>query len=170
MTTLDDSTAQPVGSSPIEPVQLSPEQEDLCQRLDDLHAKSGHATKPSYMFRGAIFISQNALRTNPDWMAQAANSLREILYEFNLKDGLEQYGSVGSKKPGVQQEAGRVFGILTKLAHHGRGRGKKIEYTAVDFEKLVADFERVMKEVLQRQVDIHEEIDMVVGLDPQTIA
>lgn len=175
---MDASLPQAIGESVVEPVVLSPEQEDLCKRLDDLHMRNGLKAKPSDMFRGAIFVARTQLRNNPDWVAQAANSLRDILYPFgnsnvpNKEEALRQYGSVRADKPGFAQEVGRVLGSLTELAHHGNSRGNSVDfstYTPTDFENLIADFERVMSDVLLRQIDIHQYVDSLLTLDPQEL-
>lgn len=160
------------------PPNLTPEQEDLCIRMDELHVLNGLKTKPSDMFRGAVFVSKTYLRNNPDWVAQAANSLRDILYPFNgnkfanKEEALKQYGSVHANQPGFAQEVGRVLGSLTELAHHGNGKGKSVDFSTfkpTDFENLVADFERVMGDVLLRQVDIHQEVDSILSLNPEDV-
>ena len=175
----DSPIPQSLGESVVDPVVLSYEQEDLCKRLDDLHTRNGLKTKPSDMFRGAIFTARIQLRQNPDWIAQAANSLRDILYPFghlnvpNKEEALKQYGSVHANKPGFAEEVGRVLGSLTELAHHGNGKGSSVDlstYAPTDFESLIADFERVMSDVLMRQIDIHQEVDNILSLNPQDLA
>ncbi len=177
---MEDPTEQSsvVGENLEAPVQLSPDQEKLCRRLDDLYANSGFDIKPSDMFRGAIFVSRNRGKNNPDWIAQAANSLREITYQFKGKDGipnkeiaLEKYGSVHARKPRFASELGKIHDEATELAHHGNGNNGKIDYgnyRRIDFEKLLARFELVMTELLRRQVDIHHEIDDLLNEDPET--
>ena len=70
----------PVGDTPLPPARLTSEQEDLCSRLDELYQPYDLHVRPSEMFRGAVFASRAECRNNPDWIAQAAHSLREILY------------------------------------------------------------------------------------------
>jgi hypothetical protein len=175
---MDNQLPQSVGESLVSPVVLSPEQEDLCQRLDDFHARNGLKTKPSNMFRGAVFVSQTFLRNNQDWIAQAANSLRDILYPFNgnntpnKEEALRQYGSAKAEQPGFANEVGRVLGSLTELAHHGNGRGSSVDFSTfspTDFENLISEFERVMGDVLLRQIDVHHEVDSILALSPEDI-
>lgn len=174
----DNILPQSIGEIVIEPIVLSADQEDLCSRLDDLHMINGLKGKPSDMFRGALFVARTQLRNNPDWIAQAANSLRDILYPYgksgipNQKEALKSYGSVHAGKPGFIQEVGRVFGSLTELAHHGNSKGNSIDcetHSPTDFQNLIADFERVMGDVLLRQIDIHQEVDNLLSLDPQEL-
>ena len=156
------------------PPSLTSRQNELCKRLDELHAKYGLKTKPSDMFRGAIFAIRAEFRNNPDWIAQAANSLRDILYPFgdggvpNKEEALRQFGSVRTDQK-FTRELGRIFGTLTQLAHHGNGQGN-IDYatfTPEAFEQLFSDFERIMLDVLMRQIDIHQEIDKVLAVGPE---
>jgi hypothetical protein len=180
MTSPDDSILRPIGSSPIEPIQLSQEQIDLCQRLDDLQERSGVGMKVkvkfSDMFLGALFVSQPQLRKNPDWIPQAANSLREILYHFRNKEGKEkafrQYGSVHGDKDGFLEKSKSVENDTHELAHHGNGREKNIDilaYTASDFEELLEEFQKVMKELLSMQIDVHNEFDAILSIDPTQV-
>ena len=67
------------------PINLSDDQEELCRRLDEWHKKSGLSPRPSDMFRGAVFAIQDECSSNPDRIAQAAHSLREILYPYQSK-------------------------------------------------------------------------------------
>jgi len=176
---MEKQSSQPLGENLFKPAPLSPDQEDLCRRMDELHTSNGLKTKPSEMFRGAIFVARSQLRNNPDWIAQAANSLREIIYQFNGKKGapnkekaLRQYGSVLANKPGFATELGKVFNEVTELAHHGNGKSGTIDFSNFkpsDFDQLIARFERVMTELLRRQVDIHQEIDALLGFKKEDV-
>jgi hypothetical protein len=180
---LDINHQDHVGESPSGPVRLTRRQEDLCRRLDDLHTRSGLDAKVkaklSDMFRGAVFVSQTNLRNNPDWIAQAANSLREIFYHFHEKNGVtkdeafRKYGSVhGWKKGFFKKIADDVDNDLHELAHHGNGRNKNIDitnYTSSRFEKLLEDFEQVLAKLLTRSVDVHNEIDDILESGPDAI-
>lgn len=170
---MNDTDAQSVGRMDLPPPSLNSTQEELCERLDELHTLHGLLkAKPSDMFRGAVFASQLQVRANPDWIPQTANSLREILYPFgnegipNKEEALRRYGSVR-----VDEEVGRVFGALTELTHHGNSRGSSVDfltYTAATFERLLADFERVMRAALSRQLDVHAEIDDIFESETPT--
>lgn len=167
----DDALPQPTGSSPLPPVILTPEQEELCRRLDELHSQRGLKTSPSGMFRGAIYAARAECRSNTDWISQAANSLREILYPLMRRkdDALKMYGSAADT-PDIQ-ELSRVYGKLTELAHHG-SESRTIDFPNFklsDFEKLMADFERCMRNALTRQVDIHGKMDLILSAAPTTI-
>ncbi len=156
----DQELPQSVGDVLLPPPSLSPKQEELCKRLDLFYIQNKLEVKPSDMFRGAIFAMKAELRSNPDWMAQAANSLRDILYPFghedtpNQDEAFRQFGSVR-----------RVFGTLTQLTHHGHGRGNMdyLNFSPADFENLVSSFEDAMFNLLDRQIDIHKEIDSIMA-------
>lgn len=176
----DKSLPQPVGGGQLPPSSLTPEQEDLCKRMDKLHVRYGLKVKPSDMFKGAIFAARIECRSNPDWVAQAANSLREILYPFwsRYVDGItdrkaeafKKYGSVRVDENFIQ-DINRVYGLLNDLAHHG-STSQNLDFatfTIADFENLLLRFERVMRDALMRQIDIHQEIDRILSNDPLQI-
>lgn len=168
-----------IGGGNLLPPSLSPEQENLCNQLDALHNIYSLKVLPSNMFRGAIFASRNELRSNPDWISQAANSLREILYPFysvhvqgiptKKKDVLKEYGSARADDDDLIERMGRVYGLLNGLTHHGNVEKNSIDlkiFTPLDFEKLLKDFERVMHDALARQLDIHQELDQILTAEP----
>lgn len=162
------------------PVTLTSEQEDLCKRLDDFYSQHALAIKPSELFRGAIFAMRAECRSNPDWIAQAANSLREILYPFwspqvksitvKKSKALEGYGSVLVDE--IIQSVNTLYGRLNDLAHHGATATNFnfLEFSLSDFEKLLADFENVMRDALTRQLDLHSELDKILDSGPEGIA
>lgn len=172
---VNEGLPQPTGISTLLPVSLNPEQEELCKRLDELHDQYRLKVKPSEMFRGAVFASRIECRTNPDWISQAANSLREILYPLssrqvgdNMGEAFKKYGSILIDES-VMQEVGRVYGRLQNLAHH-RSTSSNVDFanfTASEFEQLLAEFERVMQAVLTRQIDLHTDIDKILSGDPE---
>ena len=161
----------PAGNIPLPPVLLTPEQEDLCRRLDELYDPYRSYVKlPSEMFRGAIFASRAECWNNPDWIAQAAHSLREILYPLwsprhksvpdKKEDVFQRYGAALFDET-ITDEVGRVYGRLTNLAHHDSASSTK-----TDFEELLTDFEVSMGQALTRQLDLHKEIDQLLREDP----
>lgn len=148
------------------PVSLTPAQEELCRRLDELYDLYGLEPRPSAMFRGALFaIREN--QNNPDGLAQAAHSLREILYPFwskrittvpYKKDAFERFGSVFADD--IEENIGSIYGTLSDLAHHGIKRNLDFSnYKISDFESLRNEFETSMRWALTRQIDVHNQID-----------
>ena len=168
----------PISDTPLPPVRLTQEQEDLCGRLDELYQPYNLHVRPSDMFRGAVLASSAECRNNPDWIAQAAHSLREILAPIlssrpepgsgtvyipdDMREVFERYGSA-SMDSALRDEVGRVYNRLSDAAHHNRNAT-----TLPDYEQLLIDFERCMGQALTRQLDLHSEIEeIVLGGPPQ---
>ena len=177
---MDGTQSQLEGENLLSPIILSSKQEDICKRLDDWHGKYGLKIKPSDMFKGALFAARTECRSNPDWLAQATNSLREILYPFWSKhvdgiadrkvEALKKYGSVKVGNS-FEQEIGRVYGNLNELAHHGNVsvNNNFLSFKPADFEKLLEDFEKIMDVALSRQIDVHKEIDSIILINPKNM-
>lgn len=69
------------------PLKLEPHQEWICNYLDRLNEKEKmcpEGVSPSDLIKGALVVVFDK-NTNPDWMAQAAHSYREILYGLGGK-------------------------------------------------------------------------------------
>lgn len=159
----------PLSDTPLPPVRLTQEQEDLCRRLDELCQPYNLHVRPSDMFRGVVFAGRPECRNNLDWIAQAAHSLREILALLlssrpgsgtesaympdDMREAFERYGSA-SVDSGLMDDVERVYNHLNDVAHHNR-----VSTTISDFEQILADFERSMGRALTRQLDLHSEID-----------
>lgn len=178
----DESLPQAVGEIALSPIRLTDEQEDLCQRLDDWHGLDGLKVKPSEMFRGAVYAMRQECRSNPDRLAQAANSLREILYPFQSphvknvsekKDrAFKKYGSVRVNEEFFIKSVKPLYEDLNDVAHHGVA-AKRIDFLSItdsELVKLLADFEKIMRSALERQLDIHKEFDDILAAGPPLIA
>ena len=166
---------QALGVSPLPPVRLTPEQEDLCRRMDELYAPYNLHVRPSDMFRGAVFASRAECSSNPDWIAQATHSLREILDPIlkpesdhgigrlhipeSKREVFQRYGSVSVDI--VIDQVGRAYNRLSHAAHHNENL-----LASSDFGLLMADFESTMSRALIRQLDLHSEIDAFLSSDP----
>ena len=137
------------------PIKLTSQQEELCRRLDALNQSTIQGQKLSEMFRGAIFAIREENRSNPDWMAQSAHSLREILYQFNSrwKDAFRLYGSATIEEE-KSKSLGKLYGKINAVAHH------QDDLSAEKYEKLIEEYESVLLWALARQVDVHKQIDM----------
>lgn len=173
---MDQQSPESLGDNTLPPISLTPEQENLCERLDNWYSQYNIMVRPSDIFRGAIFAARTECRSNPDWIAQATHSLRDILYPFwggndgvpKKEEALKGYGSVKANGK-LTQEIGRIYGSLTELAHHGNGRGNSIDFLNFkisDFANIVSDFERAMIDALMRQLDVHNEIDKILSQSP----
>jgi predicted RNA-binding Zn ribbon-like protein len=158
----DKNLPESYGSKRLPPVSLSREEEDLCWKLDKFYKFYNLNKKPSEFYKGAIFAARDENRSNPDWLAQAAHSLREILYPFfspqikkvkdKKKKAFEKFGSVGSKLI-KDEEIGKLYNKLQDVAHH-----RFIK----DFENLRQEFIKIIKKALAYQTDIHKLIDEIL--------
>jgi hypothetical protein len=167
-----------------EPLSLTDRQQRLCARLDDFHATAGRAeAAPSEMLIGALYTMRPAQRgRNPDWMAQAAHSLRELLYPFyknnaTRRDAFVRYGAAG-EAGALSKAINAHYGLMTSIAHHEwsealnnpivktLGVAKDADRISV-FESAAHAFEDVLLRALRRQLDVHTEIDRFLseGLD-----
>ncbi|MBP7796669.1 MAG: hypothetical protein KA059_07855 [Elusimicrobiales bacterium] len=160
---------------------LFSEQEELCRRLDNFHKTSGIQLPIalSSLFRGALYAMRYEYASeNPDWMAQAAHSLREILYPFMRGNKRKiafktSYGSTYDECK-LNQDVGRYYNFITDIAHHnfceagqnslvGGSKNTPITITRKVFEEVVFQFGKILYEVLRRQIDAHHEIDTLLA-------
>ena len=142
------------------PIKLKTQQEELCRRLDSLNQRTIQGRALSIMLTGAIYATREECRSNPDWMAQSAHSLREILYQFKSKktkinwvDAFDTFGSVTTEDEKFKEIIGRVYNKITKVAHH------QLDLSSDEYEKLIDEHERVLLWALDRQIDVHNQID-----------
>lgn len=178
MPIMADELESSLSTSGTQSVSLTPAQEKLCRQLDELYDLYGLEPRPSAMFRGALFAIREA-QNNPDWLAQAAHSLREILHPFwgpkikavpdRKKNALKKFGSVFADD--IEKNIGSIYGTLSDLAHHGvdAPRLDFSNYTLPMFENLIARFETSMLRALTRQSDLDNEIDHFLSSDPSQI-
>lgn len=157
-----------------------PDQEELCKRLDALYQVSGMQLNvlPSSFFNGALYAMR--YKENPDWMAQVAHSLREILYQFKDNGGwpnaLVSYGSTYDKNR-IGRDVGTYYNFITDIAHHrfakaeanpliGGMKDKPVSITAEIFESIILRFGNILFVILRRQVEVHKEIDDILSQTP----
>ena len=135
------------------PIKLTNQQEEICRRLDALNLSTIQGKELSKVFRGAIYATREECRSNPDWISQSAHSFREILYPYSSKekDAIRDYGPA-TKEEKTFQLLGPVYYNMTDVAHH---QPISIE----DYEKLIEDSQRELLRALDRQVDVHKQID-----------
>jgi hypothetical protein len=165
-----------------ETLSLTEKQRWLCGRLDELY-KAANRTRgvPSDMFRSALYVMQPVQRgRNPDWMAQSAHSLRELLYPFfkskaevGRRDVLSRYGVAGDADA-LSKAIAVHYSFMTSVAHHEWEQAAKNSIVktlpvlngndrALLFEAALSAFEDVLFRALQRQLDVHAEIDAFVS-------
>jgi hypothetical protein len=166
------------GTGSGEALSLTDKQRWLCGRLDELYqAANRTGGVPSDMFRSALYVMQPAQRgRNPDWMAQSSHSLRELLYPFfksnaevGRRDALSRYGVAGDADA-LSKAIAVHYSFMTSVAHHEweqATRNPIVKMLAVSdgndrallFEAALSAFEDVLFSALQRQLDVHAEID-----------
>jgi len=178
----DELLLQPTGNASSTPVSLTPEQEELCRRMDELFAMDGLKARPSDMFRGALRVVGDG--SNPDRIAQAAHSAREILYplisveisEDNLIKLFREYATRhgGSSRNSNQEfrdtfvELDTVYGKLSDLAHHGTApktltAEEFANFSDREFEELIEEYINLLGRALRlQQVYVHAVIDEIV--------
>lgn len=154
-----------------------PEQEKLCVRLDEFSQRSGNKLEfqLSSLLRGALYTMR--YKENPDWMAQVAHSLREILYQFKgWSDAFVEYGSTYDKTK-IGQDVGIYYNFITDIAHHnfkeaatspliGGTKDNPVVVTADIFENVALRFGKILFAVLRRQIDAHREVDDILVQGP----
>ena len=179
----DKSLPQSVGEISSEPIYF-PRKDEVCKRLDEFYKSSGVQKDilPSSLFEGALYAMRRGYRdNNPDWMAQVAHSLREILYQFRTVNKkwvieLNRYGSTYDKKKRTEDIA-RYYNLITNIAHHNLKEAKKspiiggsknnpVDVTPDIFEKIVFQFGDIIFAVLRKQIDAHNEIDKILKTTP----
>jgi hypothetical protein len=171
---LDTQIPQPVGEVVVAPAPLDPKLDDLGKRLDDLFSINGRTgERPSDWLRGAVFVGQEKLHANNDWVAQAAHSLREILYRLcsprmgggddATRKFLTKYGAAQDVTTSFA-ELDALYDKLCRIAHHEIRVEDTDEKT---FDNLLAKFDRVMTAALERQLDVHGKIDDLLAQPPE---
>ncbi len=150
--------------SMLPPIKLTAQQEELCRRLDSLNHITIHGQELSNMFRGAIFATREECRSNPDWMAQSAHSLREILYLFNSPKtkgkkykgnwikAFRSFGSATVEDENFVRIIGEGYGKISNVAHH--------QHVSIEeYDEIIEKYQNVLLWALTRQVDVHVKID-----------
>jgi hypothetical protein len=88
-----------VGSA-LPAIKLSHEVIGLGKYLDEIYKSSQIGSlmlTPSKILEGAFYVIRPECRSNPDWMSQASNSLREILYPFHKTSNINSIFSLYMK-------------------------------------------------------------------------
>jgi len=130
------------------PFVLTERQKKICEYLDILNNGQRFCNvPPSDLFKGALYsIYQDNRKLNPDWMAQASHSLRDIIYGFpKAKTKHEAIKKIANKyqEEEMAKEAAALlfdlYNVLTSIAHHFRGKNsledtrKRLERNGIVF-------------------------------------
>jgi len=175
---------EPVGVEVQEPIHF-PRKEELCRRLDEFHSSFGigRGSKPSEMLRGALHATRKEYRkNNPDWMSQAANSIREIFYSIDgsLDSYFEDFGSIYPDGDFGASEVGYYKNFFEQITHHnfesagtysliGGSDSDPVKVTPDKFLKAVRGIVGVLFKALRRQIDAYQEIKDISQKEPQKI-
>lgn len=175
------------GDFRLPPVVPGPEVDDLCRRIDDFYSKypkQHRKQKASDLIKGAFYAMRPECRSNLDWISQAANSARDVLYPLfsedissnNLIKLFKKYAINQNDKRNIKnREFTNTFGALDKiykqlsdLTHHGTNlkafsQKQFSEFSESDFENLIKDFTFVLGRAFSlQQIYIHTIVDVIV--------
>jgi len=170
------------GNSLLSPIKLKTEVLKLCDEIDkfyDSYPKNYKNKKASDLIKGVYYAMRPECKSNPDWMSQAANSAREVLYPF-WGGGNESSSLIGIIKkyainhPEVKietfEQLDKIYKKLSDITHHGvdiRGFSNDEEYSKFsdeDFQNLIYEFVNILYEVLTvQQLNIHKIIDLFIS-------
>ncbi len=183
------------GDFRLPPVVPGPEVEDLCNKVDNFYKnypKQHKKQKASELIEGAFYAARSECRSNLDWMSQAANSLRGVLYPLfsnqisknNLIKLFRKYVMDKYHCSKIQNkefirtfnELDRIYKQLNDLSHHGtelNGFTEKqyLNFSENDFGNLLGDFVSVLgRSFTLQQIYIHTIIDLIVQRKRKTEA
>ena len=169
------------------PVVPGEEINDLCAIVDNFYSKypkQHKRQKPSDLIKGAFYAMRPECRSNTDWMSQAANSARDVLYPLFSKEvdninlirlfkkyAINQNNQLNTKNReffSTFRALDKIYRQLSDLTHHGtdlKGFTQKqfLDLSESDFEKLMKDFTVVLGRVFGlQQLYIHAIIDISV--------
>ena len=147
------------------PVQLTEWQINLCKKLKDFYDMNSiqFSKSPEEMFQGCLFLLEDECENNPDRIAQAAHSLREMLHSFlrqnkgENREKIRLYGAVHEVEE-IQNKAASLYDRLSKIAHHSHDTNM---VSAVDLKDVVAEFEQFV-DMLKTQPEQNKEIDKIL--------
>lgn len=182
---LNNNSTAHLGIQQLQPVKKTPRQNAIFHKLDELSTYYTSKVELSKLFEGAIYACRYECKTNPEWFAQAAHSIREILYPLyspkvpnfsksKSKKKLSPFYEYGSARmdESIEKEINRLYGKITNIAHHYVNSDKQeteLQNVEKTIEELLNDFETVILRALERQTDIHSEIDTILSSDPYQI-
>jgi len=173
------------GNLLLPPVVPNSEVSDLCQKLDDFYSTypSQHKRqKASDLIKGAFYAIRQECRSNPDWMSQAANSARDVLYplfssEFSKTNLIKLFSKYAINRSGYTNNKDfiktfalldEIYKKLTDIAHHGTNlkvfnQKQYIKFSEKDFEELLEEFALNLKRAFSlQQIYIHTVIESIL--------
>jgi len=163
----------------------SVKQDELCRRLDSFYEYLNPKLdfRPSALLHGAWNTIQH--RENPDWMAQSAHSLREVIYPIwseriklfrsKKKNTLKDFGAVLIDEEKIVKKINDLYSIMCDIAHHGidpkyfKTQEEVLNITSEEFKEYVSEFEDILFSAIRRQTEIHWEIDFLLNRPPEKV-
>lgn len=179
------------------PFALTERQKKICEYLDILNNGQRFCNvPPSGLFKGALHaIYQDNRKLNPDWMAQASHSLRDIIYGFpKAKTKHEAIKKIANKyqEEEMAKEAAALlfdlYNVLTSIAHHFRGKNsledtrKRLERNGIVFsctghvvedgcfEQIIEKLEEAWEMSLPSQLRVFNLVDSLFKKEPSDIS
>jgi hypothetical protein len=159
------------------PIGLTSKQKEICRRLDGFYV-SIHAFKPNIMpseiYVGALYVISTRNFGNFDWMAQAAHSLRELLYSFYLEYKRKEDKDKKKKKYLIEKnfifteelfdKVNSCYCKITDIAHHftdplNYTKHEILHFNEAAFLELVEEYENLLYHLLTQPIDAFVEID-----------
>ncbi|HBI50434.1 MAG TPA: hypothetical protein DDY21_01120 [Candidatus Moranbacteria bacterium] len=160
---------------------------ELCNKIDSFYnsyPKKHIGRKPSDLIKGAFYAIRLECRSNPDWMSQAANSMREVLFpligknvNYNLIKLFNCYAT-DEKSEGKKfnrefidtfKNLDIIYRKMSDIAHHGVNLGclSEKEFVSLDdhseFEELMQNAINVLNKSFGfQQIYIHNVIDLII--------
>lgn len=175
------------GNLVLPPVIPGPEVDDICKKIDKFYSKypKQHKTqKTSDLIKGAFYAMRPECKSNTDWMSQAANSAREVLYPLfsesistnNLIKLFKKYAKSEQDRRKIKNQdfintfdaLDEIYKKLSDLTHHGTdlrvfSQKEFSNFSEKDFENLMKDFTTTLRRSFNlQQIYIHTIIDAIV--------
>lgn len=169
------------------PVEPRPELKDLCNKIDKFYknySRQHRKQKASDLIMGAFYAARPECRSNPDWISQAANSLRDVLYPLfskqisnnNLMKLFKKYATNKSYETKIQNKdffrtfnnLDKIYKQLSDLTHHGTelkafSEKEYISFSESDFDQLLRNYVDILGKAFElQQIYIHAIINLIV--------
>ena len=156
----DNKIQEHIGGNILEPLILSESEQKLCDLLDEKIFVSQFP--PSDMLKGAIWATRPENIHNPDRIAQAANSIREILYPFkrNWKKNLNSKVAGTLSKNDIK-EIDKIYLYFQNMTHHNNNE------ISNDFKKRLEEFKEIMINALDKYEIVYKKMDVILAKGPE---
>jgi hypothetical protein len=156
---------------------------ELMSKLDSLKGNNSHIKYSDIYLGGIQALRENNRINNPDWMAQSANSFREILYIFSSNKEKLRIVDNHYEKYFTKEESEKyskyiktLYGLFTDIAHHFCSRNnldktiKINENFAINLKDLNEEsyfeiirlYKQYLNLLIATAVEIHERIDKCI--------